>query len=430
MRKPKYISGPINTIRLEGSVNGIKKILYVMMDYHRDLDKQTECENIFATNIKQLMVQSFLRTNNGDKKYDIFLEMYPAWLTKIKRYVLEDKQFYGENMVLTEKYIWSLENLFSRLIGHSPESDKISSPKEFPNIRLHYIDIREYSWNNINSNLGLVMESINGLNNDITNYKLVLIRDTILLVGSQLRSAYDLIFSNTSGKKPIKLFPTVPKSLEDFSKYTPADFIDKAREIFYKMTNRYKHEAVREPILKILNTTIKDHYETMFREIDLLLTTLDEYLKFDFDRMNIPFLFNPSSDVPKERLVDYAYGIPWDIKKDIVDRIQKMTMYVYQFYLNIGVLQVDIFFLRRFLDKDYITNAAVYAGAAHGSNYVFNLVKHFDFKITHASYSKHPIDKMNSLIKDMESFEYLQQYLFPPVLYQCSNLTDFPPFLE
>ena len=40
----KEISGPINVIRLEGIVNGIKKVITLFMDIHLDEEDQTKCE--------------------------------------------------------------------------------------------------------------------------------------------------------------------------------------------------------------------------------------------------------------------------------------------------------------------------------------------------------------------------------------------------
>ena len=41
----------------------------------------------------------------------------------------------------------------------------------------------------------------------------------------------------------------------------------------------------------------------------------------------------------------------------------------------------DIYFLRRFLDKNNIQNAITYCGRQHALNYIYFLVKYFDFTI-------------------------------------------------
>lgn len=88
---------------------------------------------------------------------------------------------------------------------------------------------------------------------------------------------------------------------------------------------------------------------------------------------------------------------------------------------------MDIYFLRRFLDKDYITNAITYTGSAHSNTYINILVKDFGFKITHASYSKIPdIDELNNIVKRTINSNDLGEYLYPPIQSQCSDVTHFP----
>ena len=62
---------------------------------------------------------------------------------------------------------------------------------------------------------------------------------------------------------------------------------------------------------------------------------------------------------------------------DVIDRTEKI--FDEQFVEFFGRF-TDIFFLRRFLDKEYITNAIVYAGALHINTYIDILIKEFDFK--------------------------------------------------
>ena len=86
----------------------------------------------------------------------------------------------------------------------------------------------------------------------------------------------------------------------------------------------------------------------------------------------------------------------------------------------------DIYFLRRFLDKEYITNAIVYSGALHSSTYVSVLVKKFAFRVTHASYSKiTDMTKLTNKIRKLPLME-MQELILPPKFIQCSDMTGFP----
>jgi hypothetical protein len=82
--------------------------------------------------------------------------------------------------------------------------------------------------------------------------------------------------------------------------------------------------------------------------------------------------------------------------------------------------------LRRFLDKDYITNGIAYTGAAHSIAYIDMLSKLFGFKVTHFSYSKiSDLNKLNSEIIKTEEYD-LADIFFPEKITQCSDITNFP----
>ena len=70
----KYVSGPLNVARLEGEVNGIKKVIYLFMDYHLDIQNQLECSNIYAHHVNTYLLNNFKKLKDSKKMYDIFLE--------------------------------------------------------------------------------------------------------------------------------------------------------------------------------------------------------------------------------------------------------------------------------------------------------------------------------------------------------------------
>lgn len=102
--------------------------------------------------------------------------------------------------------------------------------------------------------------------------------------------------------------------------------------------------------------------------------------------------------------------------------------------LDVALLLVCItylYFLRRFLDKNYIKNGILYTGSAHMCNIVYLLVKYFDFDLSHYHYSSKKIN--NKIIKSLsvkDSIETLQNYFFKYDenynIIQCINLFNFP----
>ena len=146
----KFVSGPINCVRLEGTVNSIKKVLYLFMDFHHDVTIQTQCEDIIAPDFKTYLINTFNGIKNKNKTYDFFFEIRPStllsetWKGKKEKYIREiDKLFRNE---------FNLKNK----INYESSKNEVTTSKNFPNIRLHYVDIRDYiqgSYNLIPYNL-------------------------------------------------------------------------------------------------------------------------------------------------------------------------------------------------------------------------------------------------------------------------------------
>jgi hypothetical protein len=92
---------------------------------------------------------------------------------------------------------------------------------------------------------------------------------------------------------------------------------------------------------------------------------------------------------------------------------------------------MDIYILRRLLDKNYISTGILYCGMAHSANMINILVKDFNFKITHSS-KNIDIDKINKDIKtknykfEKELIGLLIDFDMSKKDIQCSDLSKFP----
>jgi len=80
----------------------------------------------------------------------------------------------------------------------------------------------------------------------------------------------------------------------------------------------------------------------------------------------------------------------------------------------------DIYTIRRILDKDYIKNTIIYSNSNILINYLFSLVKLFNFNIVKISYSKYPINKLQQLINNIN---FDEKYI-----YNISKLLDIYNF--
>lgn len=71
------VNGPINTVRLEGKIGNIKKVIYIFMDIHDSVVDQTECDNIRSYDIDKYIIKTFDQAFGNDKTYDLFIERDP-----------------------------------------------------------------------------------------------------------------------------------------------------------------------------------------------------------------------------------------------------------------------------------------------------------------------------------------------------------------
>ena len=99
----------------------------------------------------------------------------------------------------------------------------------------------------------------------------------------------------------------------------------------------------------------------------------------------------------------------------------------------IFVVLTDLYFIRRFLTKDYIKNGIIYTGSSHMRNITFILTTYFKFKITNIFYKNNKFSlKIITKLKTT-NFDYLKvMKLNLDILndydnpIQCINLFNFP----
>ena len=95
---------------------------------------------------------------------------------------------------------------------------------------------------------------------------------------------------------------------------------------------------------------------------------------------------------------------------------------------------MDLYTIRRIVDKDYNTNSIIYTGMAHSVNITNILIKYFNFNITHTYFKEVSINKLNDKFKnndyDIINNDYinlkLYDLLLPEYLTQCTDMKNFP----
>jgi len=414
-KKKLLVSGPINTVRLEGAIGKTKKVLYVMLDFHMDINSQTQCEDIRAQNITSYLVEQFDRVTGSDKTYDFFMEIYPEMLTT------------KATTQVTLKYGWAIQELFKKSFVYDPKKNKVVTSTTFPNIRFHYIDIRAYiksELDKIFSSLGSHIDNMYH-NKYVAAYDIDSLLDGISIAVSRLKVVYDLLYGkgdfDTVKKAHMPLVPATYKSLEQ---YTPEVVAEINRTIVAKIVGEHKYDSVKKVFGEFINSSLRDQFHMLLD----LINAMYKYLQAAKKKLHTPNVLAKTTSSDGTEYYNYWRDTADDL--EVVSTLSKMFVRISEVEQDIMVGLVDLYFLRRFLNKDYITNGVIYTGALHSLFYVYMLVKYFDFKVTHASYSSEEVSKLNSLIKKAPSSFTLSKYFYPPTFNQCSDLTRFPPLFE
>jgi hypothetical protein len=377
-----FVNGPINVVRLEGNVHNIKKVLYVLFDVHMDIDWQTKCDDINSIDISKYIRKQI--KNTSCDSIDLFLEIYP-----------NIAQTNADNF--TRKYILDAHSLFRKkftIIDNKTAPVKFSI-NEKANVRLHYIDTREDLCKTVDD----LLKRIKGTNiwslrfkNELESFKLLFVN---LL--DEITFIYKLMLNSESS--------------------------DRNKDTIFKIINKLKkyNHTENKVIFDYWIGEISYHYDLILKYINQVITIIDtngiNLAKVEYHAF--------------ETGIDDVKRIGWKTINSLPDQISELIAKIDDLAIGFFVYFVDIYFMRRFLDKDYVTNGLSYTGSSHSIHYIDLLVKKYGFKITHVSHSTEPdINKLNELVKKdyggvINSFE-LSKLLYPQILIQCSDLTGFP----
>ena len=403
----KYVNGPVNVVRLEGKMFGIDKVLYVFMDVHQPVTEQTKCDDVRSKDFAQYLVDNFDDISKKDKIYDFFLEIFPTWLSP--------------NTVSINKniYLAEVRHLFIKSFYINREKNIISRSNTFPNIRFHYMDIRDYIFGlnpfEIDDNITFVERKGYVIPQDIEHIKKI-----IGQVRGDIQSVYDIFYKSDiiGGAKK----PAIPKSEEELGKYTAEEMRERLVQYVSKIRGRYKHPEVQ----KVVNLILDQYIEPIFKKVFILMDEYDSML----NKINSYLTIRPIDLVPADPSLEFygpSYGLPYKTQSYIIPDIITHWSTIFDTWIFLSAFLIDMYFIRRFLDKDYITNGIVYTGMLHSVAYIFTLMKYFDFKITHFHYLKESPQKLQELVKKMDNMYDLKQYIYPPIIYQCTNMSEFPP---
>jgi hypothetical protein len=403
----RMVSGPINVMRLEGEVQGIKKVIYLFMDFHISINNQTQCQNIFSQDVQKYFANNFYKLNNGSIVYDFFVELYPSELAH------NSHQKGITHRDYKDIYIEEVVKLFKKIFRYDPRKNIVRMNKLFKNIRLHYLDIREYFKYNIPQQISEMTDIAKDFmqTDNIDIKELVSIINLMQVMRDHLQYIINVLVQRSD-----KNIPT-PKIIKRENRSTPDT--QSIEYLANKIKNLYKHSDVKKAMRELINLSISN-FKIAISEIDDATKRFNSYADA---------ISNSNDKLVRDENTSYmyTYGLsPYTIRQMIVDIINTTDKLMDERFIEFFARFTDIYFLRRFLDKDYVTNAIVYTGALHSNTYIYFLINFFDFRITHASYSK--ITNMNKLTNEVKkrSIMEIQELILPTSFEQCSNMDSFP----
>lgn len=396
-----YVNGPINVIRLEGVINGIPKVLYTFMDYHEDIFKQTSCKDIFARNLKDFFRDHFVTLKHANKKIDMFIELEP-----------DDD--------IEAKYVGRYIDEFDRLLKHTFKfngHDMLTS-NVFPNVRLHLIDNRGFTMGD-SAERGFALLTFMGQiwnSKELDLKKLNMLTNQVVIIANIFLDLYYALYKSHYRKKYKKYnsgSDIFNKIFSDDSKIN----LDKVNILI----NEYNNKYLQCIILNILNNDIKDSFSKFFTIVNQILA---EYPIIK-ERISIPY-----NKLVVHDMTEVNYGTrASDIRASINFFVEKIDLLHYYLLAKISSRLMDLHLIKRLLDTPNITNCIMYTGIDHAIHTIFVLTKFFNFKITHYSYLSNYNDLMTAINKK-NKYGGIAKYFFPPILSQCSDLSDFPPMFD
>lgn len=384
------IDGPINLVRMEGIFNGINKVIYLFMDKHNPVSEQSSCDSANSINIADYLVNSFKNLDKSDIVYDFYLEIFPTLLINNDEIYTKKKQIYIDQV--------------SKLFYENIKFDKngiVSS--HFKNVRLHYIDIRDVLYLFFINTIIFAVEALDEPAY-VDVYKYII--ETVITVMLDFSEKNINIIKNRDFQNVIK-----EKIVREYNYDTEyflrnPDLQKEYEKVFIYLTNKlinsYHHNDVKKLVNMYVDIIVKE-WQVFYDKLLSYYNNIKHYNSSDY--------------------LDPAFR----------DRVKKeLRIFFFDHIFSIIAKFVDLYFIRRFLDKDYITNAIVYSGAAHSVAIIYILEK-IGFEITHCANCQSNIDKLNEIVKGVKNFpsegsihELLRYFEIYGEPVQCTDISNFP----
>ncbi len=370
-----YINGPLNFFKLKKN----NKTIYLFFDIHEPITKQQECENLYSINIDKYLKHVF---KNSTQTIDFLLETPEEFDPDTLALYNDDNHNF--------RYIEKLQKIY------------INNKNAQHNIRFHYIDIRFYSQ----------LESISILSkNNVDN-----------LYKNKLTN-FHIVINNLA--KIIDIYENLLKIIQ---KYKDNDNIVDNKDtpnvthIINKILTKYKNKENKKKITNFFDEFCVNKIKFIIEKIN---NNMQNYKDINTNNHNA-YLQQHLNPVIKGK----GYGKIIRLKNQVPNYdnmlfdIEQEIQYLDELCTDINSLIVDSYFLRRYIDKNYINNAIVYAGTFHTITYLWFLVKHCDFEIIEYNFINNELSPLEfmKIIKKSEDMYDIHKYVIPKKFSQCISM--------
>jgi hypothetical protein len=356
-----YINGPVNYVQLIGNINNIQKNITIFMDVHLDLNNQTRCDSFDSVDISYYLYNVIKNTTSS---LDFFMEIRQ---TDLFTPITNKRDIYINEVI----------NLFrSEFII---EKDKVKYSKTNENVRLHYLDIRDYlELFYVTTQIKYeILPILNSLKND------KLIYDDKIKKIEHIKYHINLIKEYTEKIYKNKNIIETSKK-QSYTKKSQKYYLD-------KIIHKYNNDKLKDNLNMFLNINIEDYLTDFYKIIKHILIILDTYM------------------------IDTS-------KIYILDNLLKNFNKLDELIVDIYTMFTDVYFLRRFLDKNDIQNAISYCGNQHAMNYIYFLVYYLDFKIIKLYNSNGlALDDIMNKIKNINNLREVYNLFKDENTIQCIN---------
>lgn len=191
------------------------------------------------------------------------------------------------------------------------------------------------------------------------------------------------------------------------------DIKKKQNKLINKILGKYKNDNIKKIIKKIFDNIVIKNLIITINNINALRKMI----------LNNKLLLSQNIITLKYINIQYQMMV---LYKNIIFLIKRIAMTI-----------TDLYFIRRFLDKNYITNSILYTGALHLENILYILVKYFNFEVTNIYYNNnYNFNKIKNKKNINTNFKYLEELskklrnIKNNHAVQCINLFDFPDNFE